>query len=284
MRCSENGQYIEENKSPMRKGWNMNNKRKTAEAKAARKRRASRFLNENGLLLAALICLTILGGAFALILGTKQSPPETPAEHSYDERIADVRTADPKSDPTYPAILPSKTPKPSEGTAPAETTAPTLMPDLTPAPSATPAPKPREPWISPVDGKIIRVFAMDGLIWSKTLKQWMTHPGVDIAAPKGTEVRSIEEGVVERVYDDDLMGTTVIIAHDGGIKTVYSGLKKDPPVKEGDSVAIRALIGYVGDTSISECSEESHLHFEFILNDQWVDPVNYVVIKSGETD
>ncbi|MCR5808445.1 MAG: M23 family metallopeptidase [Clostridiales bacterium] len=252
--------------------------------RTARKRRASRFLRENGLLIAALICLTILGGTFALVLGTKDRTPQAPAERSYDEDISQALDRARTAKPTTVPDSARATKNPANTDIPGGTPKPTLMPELTPAPSSTPQPKPRDPWTSPVDGRLIRVYAMDCLIWSKTLGQWMTHPGVDIAAPKGSEVRSIEAGVVEKVYDDDMLGTTVVILHDGGMRTVYSGLKKETAVKEGDRVEIRQLIGYVGDTAISECAEESHLHFELMLNDQQVDPVNYVIIKNGEAE
>ena len=95
---------------------------------------------------------------------------------------------------------------------------------------------------------------MDCLIYSKTLGQWMTHSGVDIAAPKGTEVRTVDAGTVKRVYDDDMLGTTVVIEHANGLTTVYAGLKKEPPVMEGDAVNARDLIGYIGDTAILRLS------------------------------
>ena len=86
-------------------------------------------------------------------------------------------------------------------------------------------------------------------------------------------------GTVKKVYDDDLLGTTVLIEHEGGVSTLYAGLQKEPPVKEGDRVAARGFIGYVGDTAISECADESHLHFELWLNGIPNDPENLIVFK-----
>ena len=154
---------------------------------------------------------------------------------------------------------------------------------MTPAPSETTVPKDQDSkWTSPVDGKLIRSFAMDCLIYSKTLGQWMTHSGVDIAAVKGSEVRAVDSGIVKRVYDDDMLGTTVVIEHKNGLITVYSGLKKETAVKEGDTVAPRDLVGYIGDTAISECAEESHLHFEVWKDEKPVDPKIYITFKTAE--
>ena len=108
----------------------------------------------------------------------------------------------------------------------------------------------------------------------------MTHPGVDIAAPKGAEVRTVAAGTVERVYTDDMLGVTVVIAHDNGMRTVYSNLKEAPPVAEGQRVESRAVIGCIGDTAISECADRAHLHFELYIGDSLADPQKYMTFPS----
>ena len=238
-----------------------------------RRLRASIFLRRNGLYIAVAVCLAVIGGAAALIFGGNGNTPETPAEHSYDQRLNEAQAS------IVPAATPLPTRRPSATSEPLRSPKPTLIPNLTPAPSAAPEPA-SVSWISPVDGRLIRVYSMDALIYSKTLGQWMTHSGVDVAAPKGTEVHAVDAGTVARVYDDDMLGTTVIIEHADGLTTVYCGLKKEPPVREGDAVDARALIGYIGDTAISECAEESHLHFEIRLNGRPVDPRSYITFKT----
>ena len=220
------------------------------------------------------VCLLAIGGAVLLMTGGNDKP-STPAEHSGDETLKDAESrTTPEPYPTFPPT------RPSIPTAEPEITpVPTLVPDMTPAPTVTPAPDGKKNWVSPVDGRLIRGYAMDCLIYSKTLGQWMTHPGADIAAPKGTEVRAVADGTVKRVYDDDMLGTTVIVLHEGGVETVYSNLQKNPPVKEGDRISSRGLIGYIGNTAISECAEESHLHFEIRKDGRPVDPSDYIVFK-----
>ena len=242
-----------------------------------RRLRASIFLRKNGIYIAIALCLAVIGGISAVMLGGSGESPEAPAGQSLDERLGEA------SNTAAPTKAPSPTPSPAPHggrTAADDTPAPSLIPDITPAPSASPAPGITVNWTPPVDGRLIRVYAMDCLIYSKTLGQWMTHSGVDIAAPKGTEVRSVDAGRVVKVYDDDMLGTTVVIEHPNGVTTVYAGLKKDPPVKTGDTVAARGVIGYIGDTAISECAEESHLHFEIRVAGKPVDPRGYIVFKS----
>lgn len=256
----------------------MDKKSENGRKRLRRRLRASVFLRRNGIYVAIAVCLAVIGGISAALLGGRGSKPSSPAERSYDERLGDAgNTAAPEPTqfalPTFFPYFPEHTSRPER------TPLPTVMPDLTPAPSSEPTPAPGENWTSPVDGRLLKGFAMDCLIYSKTLGQWMTHPGVDAAAPKGSEVRSVDDGTVAKVYDDDMLGTTVVIDHGGGLETVYSGLKKDPPVKEGDAVKARDLIGYVGDTAISECADESHLHFEVHKDGRPVDPEGYVVFR-----
>ncbi|MBO4847703.1 MAG: M23 family metallopeptidase [Clostridia bacterium] len=233
-------------------------------------------MRRNALFIAVIFGLAVLGGVSAFILSGKGTG-EAPAGRSSDERLSEAENS---KSPGRTQITVRPTPsEPSAGT-PEPTAKPTLIPDMTPAPSQEPARTEAVKWNSPVKGRIIRGYAMDCLIYSKTLGQWMTHRGVDIAAPKGEEVRAVEKGTVVKVYDDDMMGTTVIIAHEGGLSSVYSGLRRDPPVKEGDAVGSRALIGYVGDTAISECAEESHLHFELMRDGAPIDPRTAVLFTT----
>ena len=245
-----------------------------------RRLRIRKFLKKNGLYVIAAASLLLLAAVTLMLSGGQEGAEPKPAANSLDERLSDASVpAATKS----PALTPYDIDAPGANTAspaPKPTPAPTLVPDMTPAPSLTPAPAKEAKWESPADGRLLRVYAMDCLIWSKTLEQWMTHPGVDISAAKGTEVRAVAAGRVTKVYTDDMLGVTVIIAHANGLETVYSCLEKEPPVSEGDEVAARALIGSVGDTAISECAESAHLHFEVRENGEPRDPMSFTVIKS----
>ena len=74
-----------------------------------------------------------------------------------------------------------------------------------------------------------------------------------------------------------MLGYTVEITHRNDMKTRYSNLSSDiGELKVGDEVASGDLIGYIGDTSISELAEEPHLHFEILLMDKKVNPLDYI--------
>lgn len=240
--------------------------------------RSALFLRKNGLYLMGIACLAVLGVAAALLFSRPEDVP-APVSRSDDERLGDVVSASPKPGGLIPTAAPTAAP-----TAGATFVPITPDPSRTPIPDLTFAPEPTaDPTLSklqpPVDGKVIRVFAVNSLIWSETLQQWMTHPGVDVTANKGDPVYCVLPGTVESVRSDDMLGTVVTVGHENGLKSVYASLKDAPPVKEGDAVAARQIIGYIGDTAISECAERSHLHFELLVNGAPIDPESMMMFN-----
>ncbi len=131
-------------------------------------------------------------------------------------------------------------------------------------------------YVWPVVGEVLTAHSLDTLVYNITMADWRTHDGVDIAAEKGATVLAISGGTVESVYDDDLYGTTVVIDHGNGLKSVYSNLAALPTVAAGDSVTVGEVIGSVGSTAIGEINEQSHIHLSATLNGESVDPLTYL--------
>lgn len=130
---------------------------------------------------------------------------------------------------------------------------------------------------SPVVGEITNHHSLDMPVFSTTLNEWRMHTGIDISASEGAEVFAAAAGTVSKVYSDPFLGKTVEITHDGGIVSVYSNLDNTGIcVKEGDSVSSGAKLGLVGDTSLSELADESHLHFAVKVNGVSVNPLDYI--------
>lgn len=130
--------------------------------------------------------------------------------------------------------------------------------------------------VSPLVGEEIAAFSVDELKYNETLGDWRTHDGVDIAAEVGTQVLAACSGTVTQVIDDDLMGTSVTIAHDGGYETVYSNLQSVPTVSEGQEVSAGEVIGSVGCTSIAEFAVPAHLHFAVTKDGVPCDPKEFL--------
>ena len=128
----------------------------------------------------------------------------------------------------------------------------------------------------PVEGEIVREFAIDNLVYSETLQEWTTHTGIDIKAEKTTVVKSAEEGTVKTIKNDPRYGLTVIVEHDGGYQTVYSNLLTSEFVVEGEKIKKGQSIGTVGNTAAFEIVDEPHLHFEIIKDSVHIDPCIYL--------
>lgn len=124
----------------------------------------------------------------------------------------------------------------------------------------------------PINGEVLKIYSPDKLIYSKTLELWKTHEGIDIKASLGDKVKSIEKGIVEKVYEDAFYGVTIVIDHGQGYKSSYSNLDKDVSVKVKESVTKGKVIGKISNTAIGEIKDDPHLHFALIKNNEIVDP------------
>jgi murein DD-endopeptidase MepM/ murein hydrolase activator NlpD len=102
------------------------------------------------------------------------------------------------------------------------------------------------------------------------LNQWRQHKGVDYAAPKGTPVRSVGDGVVEFAGQQNGYGNIVQIKHDKDRATVYAHLSRID-VEVGQRVEQGQHIGAVGATG---WATGPHLHFEFKIAGVHQDPLS----------
>lgn len=101
------------------------------------------------------------------------------------------------------------------------------------------------------------------------LKEWRMHLGTDFAAPSGTSVRSVGDGVVDFAGQQNGYGNVVMIKHRGNDTTVYGHLSKIN-VTRGQKVAQGQNIGLVGQTG---WATGPHLHFEFRVGGVQKDPM-----------
>ena len=109
------------------------------------------------------------------------------------------------------------------------------------------------------------------------LKTWRAHNGVDYAAPTGTPVRTVGDGVVDFAGVQNGFGNVVFVKHRGGNTTVYAHLSRIN-VRRGQNVAQGENIGAVGSTG---WATGPHLHFEFRVNGEVRDPLT--IARQAET-
>ena len=138
---------------------------------------------------------------------------------------------------------------------------PEPIPALFTAPTPEPTPEPLS-FCWPLEGEVIGAFAPEALVWSETLGQWQSHPGIDIAASAGEAVVSCAEGTVTEAWDDPLWGYVIEIGHREGYVSTYANLGTLNLVQIGDAVAAGQIIAAVGSTADCESEMPWHLHFE----------------------
>jgi murein DD-endopeptidase MepM/ murein hydrolase activator NlpD len=105
------------------------------------------------------------------------------------------------------------------------------------------------------------------------LRRQRPHWGVDLAAPYGTPVRAVADGVVSVSGWETGLGQTVRVDHANGVTSTYGHLSAmAPAMTPGASVERGQLIGYVGSTGLST---GPHLHYELTRNGEHVDPLEF---------
>lgn len=129
------------------------------------------------------------------------------------------------------------------------------------------------PAIMPISNKDLR-HAPGGFGW-RTHPIYKTpefHPGMDFAAPEGTEIYATGDGVVT-VADNKSQGygNHVVIDHGFGYETLYGHMSRIA-VKPGQVIKRGQVIGYVGSTGLSTAP---HCHYEVHKNGELMNPLNY---------
>ena len=102
-------------------------------------------------------------------------------------------------------------------------------------------------------------------------RDWRAHKGVDMHAPIGTKVRTTADGTIKFIGRQNGYGNVIIVQHNARYQTLYAhlndfaqGLDQGSRVLQGD------VIGTVGMTG---WSTGPHLHFEFHIDGEHVDPM-----------
>jgi murein DD-endopeptidase MepM/ murein hydrolase activator NlpD len=98
------------------------------------------------------------------------------------------------------------------------------------------------------------------------------HRGIDLFAPRGTELVAVTDGTITYIGEQPKAGRCLWLVTDAGVAFFYahldhwaSGIYEGMPVKSG------ALLGYVGNTG-NAAHTASHLHFAVLEDDDAVNP------------
>ena len=209
-----------------------------------------------GYYIALILCAAAIGISGYVYYRNAGKTEEVVQQHETEAQVAVVATEE-----NIPAAVTQPVTQPVE-----TTTAPTVKKAMKTA--------------SPLEGETVSVYAMDCLSYNSTTRAWRVHDGIDIAAAAGTEVKAAADGQIYSVYNDDSMGTTVVIRHEDGYVTVYASLAEEVAVTAGDKVTLGQTIGTVGETALLENALGEHLHFAVLCNDEQMDPAEFLNMAS----
>lgn len=103
------------------------------------------------------------------------------------------------------------------------------------------------------------------------LKRYRPHLGIDYAAPRGTPVRSVADGIVDWVGRKGANGNMIVIRHHNAFKSYYLHLSRYAPgLRRKKRVTQGQIIGYVGSTGMST---GPHLDFRLAKNGTYINPL-----------
>jgi murein DD-endopeptidase MepM/ murein hydrolase activator NlpD len=125
--------------------------------------------------------------------------------------------------------------------------------------------------LAPIHGA--QVTSLFGMRYHPILHILRLHAGIDFGAAVGSQVRAAADGAVEFAGLASGFGNHVRIKH-AGFETSYSHLSEIPDsIKPGVAVKEGDVIALSGNTGLST---GPHLHFEYYLNGEAVDPLPHL--------
>lgn len=127
----------------------------------------------------------------------------------------------------------------------------------------------------PVNGAVILGYSMDKTVYFSTLDQYKYNPALIISAPEGDQVLCGAPGIVKSIDVTAETGTTVNVDLGNGYELLYGQLK-EVPVKVGDWVEAKTVLGYVSQPTKYYSVEGCNVYFEMRKDGQPVNPVDFL--------
>ena len=119
--------------------------------------------------------------------------------------------------------------------------------------------------------------AVNPVCWNMTTQDYRGHLAIDFGGTAGDNVFAVYDGTVLSNTTNTLNGTTIVIDHGNGLKTVYGSLAEAGTLKAGDTVKKGDCIGQMSVSYQIEYSDGAHLHFEVIENNAKINPSKYLL-------
>lgn len=131
-----------------------------------------------------------------------------------------------------------------------------------------------ETYILPIDTAIIKDYSMDTVVYSATMGDWRVHTGVDFFVGEDEDILSVGYGTVTKVSAESSWGYVIEVDY-GDFVARYCGMRQGTTVSIGTVLSQGDVIGKV-DYCPCEASDDTHLHFEILVDGEYVDPFEFI--------
>lgn len=101
------------------------------------------------------------------------------------------------------------------------------------------------------------------------------HNGVDIAAPSGSVLMAMYDGVIVEVGENDTLGRFLRIEHGGGVEVLYGHCER-VVTQQGETVKAGDVVALVGSTGVST---GSHVHLGVTVDSEQRDPASLISLE-----
>lgn len=256
-------------------------------------RRVAQFVRRKSFYIVLGLCAVAIGisGYILFFTGEEPQQPTPTAKQTRTSQVSgeakDVTV--PKSDPAKTKqqetdLQQSKTPKDTkpqeaenEPTPPLQTTVSQPQPepqsDTVEVSQSVPTEIPV--FTFPVRGaEVQRNYSGAQLVFDETMGDWRTHNGTDFSCDEGDEVMAVLDGAVERIYQDGMMGTCILLDHGAGLQSLYCGVTVADGLREDQSVSAGQTLGRACGSILGESAQQCHVHLEMWESGQLIDPMS----------
>ncbi len=244
----------------------------------------SQFLSSKGFYVALAVCLVGASAATWLAVDKTITGIENSNSQMLESRgfmdFPQLEETD-KRQPNVPKVTEPQEQYSAPSSSPSTASSSSVQSSAQSEPSEQQAAAPVLPTLSyalPTKGDITIPYSNGELVKNTTLGDWRTHDGVDIAAAKGDEIYAAADGTVVDIKNDPLWGTMVTVRHADNNETIYCGLESNLPIKIGDAIMAKQVIGKL-DGVPCEVSDKSHLHYAMKKDGKWIDPLSVMAVK-----
>ena len=113
-------------------------------------------------------------------------------------------------------------------------------------------------------------------VFNQTLGRYSSHLGVDFFAEENSQVFCVYDGEITDITTSLLEGTSIVVDHGNGLKTIYNSLSDDVTLNVGEKVLKGQVLGSIALSNRTEYKDGAHLHFTVEENGQNINPSKYL--------